>query len=220
MAASTTTETDSKTSISTSTTKTTDGEEGAALTAKEISQRMERTAVMYAYMEKDQHYVETLQFFLEIGVSKDDPVDYFFVIQGHTCSVEFPDYENVKVFRRDNVGFDFGAYAYVIDDAYPGGFEAMKKRYAYFVLINASVRGPFLPSYWPPPFARESEKKTIYHWTRIFTSLLDDKVKLVGPSLVCLNEDPVSPVIEGYFAATDRVGFQLLYDSKVFTQKS
>jgi len=178
----------------------------------------ERTVVFYAYIEKDQHYIETLQYFLEVGVSEEDPVDYYFIIQGYTCSVRFPNYTNVFVIRRENVGYDFGAYAHAIE-TYPGGPDTLLLRYAYFIIINASVRGPFLPAYWPPPFAKEHEKRTIYHWSRIFTSMLSDTVKLVGPSLFCLIEEPLSPIIEGYFAATDRVGFEALYTGGVFSHK-
>ena len=47
--------------------------------------------------------------------------------------------------------------------------------YKYVLFINSSVRGPFLPAYWP---------KSV-HWTRIFTDRLDNSTKLVGPTISC-----------------------------------
>ena len=47
--------------------------------------------------------------------------------------------------------------------------------YTYFVLMNSSVRGPFLPAHWP----------AAAHWTTGFTSRLSSTVKLVGPTISC-----------------------------------
>jgi len=49
-----------------------------------------------------------------------------------------------------------------------------RKRFADFLFINSSVRGPLLP--WHA--ARQ-------HWTRMFTQKLNDHVKLVGPAISC-----------------------------------
>lgn len=48
-------------------------------------------------------------------------------------------------------------------------------QYKYVLFINSSVRGPYLPSYWPQSV----------HWTRVFTDRINDKVKLVGPTISC-----------------------------------
>lgn len=48
-------------------------------------------------------------------------------------------------------------------------------RYRYILFINSSVRGPYLPAYWP---------KSV-HWTRIFTDRITDRTKLVGPTISC-----------------------------------
>ena len=50
------------------------------------------------------------------------------------------------------------------------------KQYKYFIFLNSSVRGPFYPSYLPPS----------WQWTQVFTDRIDENVKLVGSSLVCL----------------------------------
>lgn len=51
----------------------------------------------------------------------------------------------------------------------------------FFIFINSSVRGPFVPHYVPQG----------WHWTRGFTDQLKGSVRGVGASLVCLPpEDP------------------------------
>lgn len=49
------------------------------------------------------------------------------------------------------------------------------KHYRFTVLINASVRGPFLPAYWPPDL----------HWSAALTARLTADVKMVGPTINC-----------------------------------
>jgi hypothetical protein len=49
-------------------------------------------------------------------------------------------------------------------------------RYKYFIVLNSSLRGPFLPLSWP---------KSHLHWSEIFTSKLSDDIKLVGLSINC-----------------------------------
>lgn len=78
-------------------------------------------------------------------------------------------------------------------------------KYTYFIWLNSSVRGPFLPSY--------VEHKI--HWTRPFTERIDDSVKLVGSSISCgvSHEYPPEPHVQSYAVATDRVGLDVLKNS-------
>ena len=75
----------------------------------------------------------------------------------------------------------------------------------HFVLIPDTVRGPFLPNY-----VRGDS------WPDMLTSLLSDRVKLVGPSINChgCDQDPrrcrTTLHSEGHLMATDRVGLRLL----------
>jgi hypothetical protein len=49
-------------------------------------------------------------------------------------------------------------------------------RYRFFIFLNSSVRGPFIPSYLPAG----------WHWPRAFTDLLSEDVKIAASSIVCL----------------------------------
>lgn len=51
---------------------------------------------------------------------------------------------HARYIRHDNSCFDWGTYGWALQT---GAVEASS--YQYIVLVNSSVRGPFLPPYWP-----------------------------------------------------------------------
>lgn len=121
--------------------------------------------LLYAYHETKQAR-GNLVHFLQHGAVPLTSGRQVFVLNGpHSLSAaEFHD-DDVIV-ERPNEGFDFGAWAVGLD-------RAPDHAYTHVVLMNASVRGPFLPSYEPRP------------WWRVFGDQLDDEVGLVGTSLNC-----------------------------------
>lgn len=71
------------------------------------------------------------------------------------------------------------------------------RAFEYFLLINSSVRGPFLPTYLPSEV----------HWTQIFTSKLTADTKLVGSTINCGGAYTISemqPHIQSYALALDQ----------------
>jgi hypothetical protein len=126
--------------------------------------------VVYCYYEKDQTYKNNLIYFLRRGLLP--TIDYIFVINGQS-TVEIPSADNIRVIRRENIGFDFGAYKDAIiqlGDDY--------KKYAHFFFMNTSVRGPFML-----PWA-EGE------WTTPFIQRLQGDTHLVGTTINILLRDP------------------------------
>ena len=77
------------------------------------------------------------------GILKD--VDYFFIING-SCSLNinkiiskkniYNKLTNINIIYRDNKGYDFGAYNYVINN--------YNLNYDYYFFMNSSVIGPYL----------------------------------------------------------------------------
>lgn len=157
------------------------------------------TAVLYAYHETPQSRAN-LEFFARVALADHADTTFVVVVNGERCSVDLPERGHCFVLRRENRGFDFGAHAHGIAFlAETFGCPVEDLPFEHFVFLNSSVAGPFLPSYWP----RE------LHWTRVLTSRLNDRVKLVGPSIVCLppaDAGGYGPRVEGYCFATDRVG--------------
>lgn len=60
-------------------------------------------------------------------------------------------------------------------------------RYRHFMFLNSSVKGPFIPKYFPSG----------YHWSRAFTDSLTSTVKGVSSSIVCLPKDDAGASVLG-----------------------
>jgi len=162
-----------------------------------------KTLVIYVYFEKNLLYRENLETFLQVGVDSHDDVDYLFIIQGNS-PVSLPEYPNVRVIRKENECLDFGGWRF--------GLEAIAWRgghYRYFVFMNSSVRGPYVPLYVPPSI----------HWTRLFTQMLREEgdgygsdngpIKLVGMTISCYNN---RPHVQSMLWATDLEALEFLID--------
>mmetsp|Transcript_18584 Transcript_18584/g.57131 ORF Transcript_18584/g.57131 Transcript_18584/m.57131 type:complete len:400 (+) Transcript_18584:34-1233(+) len=150
-----------------------------------------RVLVLYAYHESPSAR-ENVLFFLRRGLLPAESGDHVFVLQGaHTLEAALFDRSNVAVLERENRCFDFGAWA--------AGLATVSKTYEVYVLMNASVRGPFLPSYERRP------------WWDVFADELGgpQNVGLVGTSLNCWTslEDTH---LQSMFLVTHRRGLELL----------
>jgi lipopolysaccharide biosynthesis protein len=161
-----------------------------------------KLCVIYNYYEKDENYKNNLQFFLDNGILEE--VDYYFVINGN-YSIEFPKKSNIKIYHRDNKGYDFGAYSYVIDKL---------KIYDYYIFMNTSVKGPYL----------KDESK----WYNKFLPLFSENVHLVGTSInictlptICIDpktEKTVNPHVQSMFFVVDKKYFNELKNENFFNE--
>lgn len=159
-----------------------------------------KTVVSYAYYETDRS-MYNLDFFSQNGITERTDILFIIVINGYKCSVELPDYKNCVIIKKENSGFDFGAHKASIDYLLEiNNCDANNLPYENYVFMNSGVIGPFLPTYYP---------SDLYHWTNIFTSKLNDKVKLVGTSLGCFEYTYIpakGPHIEGFCFCLDKIG--------------
>ncbi len=140
-----------------------------------------------------------LSFFVKKELTYKNNIDYIIVINGHKYNedIEFPLLENLKIIKRDNIGFDFGGHNSALEY-----IENNNKTYDYYFFMNSGVIGPILPHYFI-----ES------HWTNIFIKKINENVKLVGTTIVCLPHHDAGgygPKVEGFFFMTDNVGLTLL----------
>ena len=109
-------------------------------------------------------------------------------------------YENIKIWKRPNTCYDLGAYAEVLKT----NSSALARSHERFILINASVRGPFVPFWsqecWSDAYLRLIETSTAANATK--------PVKLVGMTINCVNVRPIH--IQSMILATDQVGMNIL----------
>ena len=162
-----------------------------------------RIIIIYAYYETPVSSYN-LSFFVKKELLYRDNIDYLIVINGEICSVEIPQLPNLKIIRRENTGYDFGAHSVALEN-----IKTNNKNYDYYFFINSGVIGPILPHYFKS------------HWTEIFTNKINDDVKLVGTTIVCLPTYDLGgygPKVEGFFFCTDNIGLKLLENKKTIFQ--
>lgn len=117
-----------------------------------------RPLVLYSYAESE-NARENLAFFISNALN--GRADFIFIFNGETDAHDMlPQLPNVRIVQRENKCFDIGAHGEVLrmDDLWKG--------YKRFILMNASVRGPFLPTYVPSC------------WMDAFLGKITDKVKV------------------------------------------
>lgn len=157
-----------------------------------------KSVIIYTYYNSPPSNYN-LSFFVKKEVSYKDNIDYIIVINGHNydTSIQFPLLTNLTVIKRDNVGFDFGGHNAALEY-----IEKNNKSYDYYFFMNSGVIGPILP-----PNFRES------HWSNVFIRKINNRVKLVGTTIVCLPHHDAGgygPKVEGFCFMVDKIGLNLL----------
>jgi hypothetical protein len=173
------------------------------------------TLVVYIFSKTDTEYEDNLMFFLKWGVQENDGCDYVFILQDMD-GVQMPDLTgklppNARVERHQNGCYDWGTIGWLFDTK-----KVDTSKYKYFIFMNSSVRGPFIPTYG----------QGFKRWHEQIVSRITDKVKLVGPTISCEGspkdgnidgEWRTNPHVQSYVLATDQVGLKLMQDDgKVF----
>jgi hypothetical protein len=175
--------------------------------------------------------LHNLRYFLKVGVAgvvpgtKDENhrVEYNLVVSGRKCTpcedtlpqvLKLPTLRNRRhgwftVLSRKNFGMDFGAFNTSLE------WVKQKKphRYKYFVFINSSLRGPFMPKWTPNSF----------HFTDALTQYLkqESNTKLAGSYITCLPTDEPSPgpIVESLFFAVNNISLSWLIMDGIFKPK-
>ena len=127
-----------------------------------------KICLIYAYFEKNKNYKENLEYFLNNkGIFPE--IDYYIIING-ISTINIPKNENITIYERDNIGYDFGAYSYAL--------KKINKEYDYYFFMNTSVRGPFLDS-------GHQDK----NWYQYFLELFNNNVKVVVTTINILDNN-------------------------------
>jgi hypothetical protein len=162
-------------------------------------------SIIYAHYEGSAEFKANLMFFLKTGYIEDPNINYIFVINGQS-TVIFPSKPNVTVVYRENKGYDFAGHG--------EGLKLLTRSYDYYLFINSTVRGPFLPMY----------TRGLINWWDPFISLLksDPNIKLVGSTIniepaSCII-DRISPHVQSYIFMMDGECLSFLQSEQIFNQ--
>jgi len=157
-----------------------------------------KSVIIYTYfMSPSSDY--NLSFFVKKELTYKCNIDYIIVINGHIYNkdITFPILDNLKIIQRINIGFDFGCH-----NAALKYLSSKNKTYDYYFFMNSGVIGPILPDNFIET-----------HWSNLFIKKINDHVKLVGTTIVCLPHNDAGgygPKIEGFFFMLDNIGLSLL----------
>jgi hypothetical protein len=161
-----------------------------------------RVLVVYCFHE----YTRNVRFFMRHGLHIDPQVDYAFVQNVPAWSAGAQKLERmhkqlgrskVHWIRRCNRNNDFGGYS-----------EAVRTldtaKYDFFVFLNSSMRGPFLPTCFPANT----------HWCKPFVDRLNDQVALVGASINYYHG--VDPHVQSMLLCMDQRGLGIYRQHGIF----
>ena len=157
-----------------------------------------KSVIIYTYyMSESSDY--NLNFFIKKELSYKNDIDYIIVINGYNCAetFNFPNIDNLTILKRENIGYDFGGHNCALEH-----IEETCKTYDYYFFMNSGVVGPIIPHYF-----------TNAHWSNIFIKKINERVKLVGTTIVCLpdfDHGGYGPKVEGFFFMVDNIGLELL----------
>lgn len=158
-----------------------------------------KTLITYCYYERDSRSMDSLLFFLKNGIIDKEEYKYYIVVNGE-CSLDTSNfnYKNTTYIKRENIGFDFGAWGFSLG-------QNNIDQYEKFIFINSTCIGPFIPRY---------TKK--YDWVNLFTSPLGGKIKLCGPTINYTYRDRILPHIQSFAFSTDLEGIKILKENNIF----
>ncbi|KIH89214.1 hypothetical protein SPBR_07481 [Sporothrix brasiliensis 5110] len=146
------------------------------------------TLITYVYAESA-FGRENLAYFIQIGLHR--AADFVFIFNGETDAANLlPDWDNIRVVRRNNTCYDMGAVGEALRT------NNLWKSYTKFMSINSSLRGPFVP-YWSGGC-----------WTDLYLNKITDTVKFVGLTANCHPR----PHVQSMIFATDDTGMSILLD--------
>lgn len=183
-----------------------------SLKTKDIQKQSSRTLITYVIANPDATVEENIRFFLHHGVRDDPRFFYVFVIQmgarTHSLVSSWPKLPpNSKIVLHENECYDIGTVGWLLFESN----HVELKKFDFFLWMNPSVRGPFVPSWF------ESQS-----WPLLFTDALDATIKLSGTVISCggiVNEQlgaRANPHLQSYLLATDVLGLKILKDAGVF----
>ena len=118
-----------------------------------------RPLILYCYVES-QKARENIDFFIKQGLH--GAADFIFILNGvdDPTYLEIPRKPNIRIVTRPNLCYDLGSYGEVLRQ------DAIWTKYKRFIMLNASIRGPFLP-YWSKAC-----------WSDLYLSKLTGKTKV------------------------------------------
>lgn len=142
-------------------------------------------------------YNDDVKQFIDNCIFNDENTDFIVISNNKNNVFVVPD--NVKTLFRDNNGYDFGGWsdALLTDNLY--------KKYEYFIFVNSTVMGPFIPYYY--------KKK----WTYIYIEGLQNNIKLFGSTINTMRQPQKYAHVQSYIFSMDIKTLEYLIECEIFS---
>lgn len=155
---------------------------------------MTKLLVLYTfhiYNDRVDHFIKKCIFY-------DPNIDFLIICSDPDMEFQAPSYTTILF--RDNIGYDFGAWSdgLLMNNRY--------LEYDYFLFVNSSVIGPFIPSY-------VTDK-----WTDIYLKGLKNNIKLFGSTINCCDDPLTKAHVQSYIFSMDKSTLIYLIDCNIFTR--
>lgn len=142
----------------------------------------------------------SLKFFCKYGYFDSNDIDFYICLNNLDLNIDeiITEKHNLFIISKENTGLDFGGWSYVLlkDDLY--------KKYDYYILINGSCTGPFVPLY-------EKEK-----WTNLLISQINEDDKLIGSTI---NYYWNNAHVQSYLLCFDKIIIEIAIKNEIFSNE-
>lgn len=174
------------------------------------------TLILYAYHETE-NARRNAEFFIRHGLH--DSADFVFILNGNSTDLDLllpADAKNIRVVRRENQCYDLGAFGAVLR-----AMGDTLNQYKRYILLNASIRGPFVP-HWSKECWSDAYLGKVTDHVKVMTqdlqmgsngiSVADDwSWQLVGMTMNCNRfGGAIGRHVQSMLLATDRTGLFIL----------
>ncbi|AYV83509.1 MAG: hypothetical protein Hyperionvirus7_80 [Hyperionvirus sp.] len=162
--------------------------------------------ILYALHEITENFL----FFCRKGYIENDNYHFIFIINNLNLHINFLRAKNVQVINRENKGYDFAGWTHALFLQDGETKKYLYENYDYFIFMNSTLKGPFLPLWF--------SKKENMEWPDLFIDKITDDVKLVGTTINLYNayEKKYSPHVQSMLLATDKIGLKIGIDKGIF----
>lgn len=140
-----------------------------------------------------------LEYFCKFAYFYDKNIDFYICLNNNNLNIYhlFKSIDdNLFIINKDNIGYDFGAWSYILLN------NNLYKNYDYFILLNDTCIGPFLPVYIKD------------NWVSIFISQINNYDKLIGATI---NYNYMKPHVQSYFLCFDKIIINLCINNNIFS---
>jgi hypothetical protein len=157
---------------------------------------MSKLLVLFVY----HIYNKRVKHFINNAIFEDPNIDFVVISNNGTPPEYVQPY--VKVFVRQNIGFDFGGWseALLTNNLY--------ENYDNFIFVNSSVMGPFI------------YRGIFFKWTDVYLNGLKDNVKLFGSTINTCRFPGKEAHVQSYIFSMSKVTLQYLINCEIFSTKN